>query len=57
MISEVVCLLPFQSSYSDIVLCILTNDLDAGGWCLRNNTKIVAVEGGKKFPNIDQKHF
>ena len=60
VISEVVCLLPFQSSYSDIVLCILTNDLDAGGWCLRNNTKIaeiVVVEGGKKFPNIDQKHF
>ena len=35
--------------YCHIVLCILTNDLDAGGWCLRNNTKIVVVEGGKSF--------
>ena len=34
--------------YCHIVLCILTNDLDAGGWCLRNNTKTV-VGRGKSF--------
>ena len=50
VISEVVYLLPFQSSsfFCHIVLCILTNDLDAGGWCLRNNTKTV-VGRGKSF--------